>query len=383
MKPVSSLDAQLRALARRIVADRTAAEDAVQDTWVSVLSRESGVGTSAWMRGALRNRARMRLRSDARRRRREAACSEETTLDPVARIERHESELRLREAIAELPEPEQTIVRRRWLDGHTSRAIAEELALPPATVRWHLARAMKRLRTRLADERSPAWLALPWIGRMPARSAVVAAVALAVASVAALRCATTPPLDPAPESRALMPSPTRPKPSSLTPALLATVCAAGCLDAPETSTPEPAVESHDRVVVASQPDRTVEDEASAEPVESCEDLCLLSMAPRLRVDCGGVADFDGCAEQCGESFCSAGDLSFTAEDVGSIGTAGCSELWCPTGCDDAAAWGQCVADCGESASRDSGDETCDFAGVQRRLCDLECRAAAAAREAES
>ena len=376
MKPVSTMDAQLRALAQRIVADRTVAEDAVQDTWVSVLARGAG-GSSAWLRGALRNRARMRLRADARRRARESAvATDERAYDPAVGYERRERLPRLREAIAELPEPERTIVRRRWLDERPSRAIADELGLPPSTVRWHLARAMARLRVRMVDERrTPAWLLIPSLGRAPGRLALVVVFALTLATVATQRCAVDPPPDPPTESRIPMP---KPKSLDLPTLALATALAAGCVEPPETSAPEPSVEAHARVILASEPVRVDEVRETEDPLESCADTCILSMTPRLRVDCGGVGDFDACAEQCAESFCPAGDLSFTAEDVGTIGTAGCTELWCPTGCDDATAWGQCVSDCAATASREAGDKTCSFAGVQQRLCDLECRAAEAA-----
>lgn len=341
---MSTMDAQLRALAHRIVADRTVAEDAVQDTWVSVLAREA-LGSSAWLRGALRNRTRMRLRADARRRARQSAvATDERAYDPAVGYERRERLVRLREAIAELPEPEQTIVRRRWLDERSSRAIADELGLSPSTVRWHLARAMSRLRACMVDEgRTPAWLVIPSLGRAPGRLVLVVVVVA-------------------------------PKSLDLATLALATACAAGCVDPPETSTPEPSVETDAGVTLRSEPERV--DDAREDPLESCADSCILSLTPRLRVDCGGVGDFDACAEQCAESFCPAGDLSFTAEDVDALGTAGCGELWCPDGCNDATAWGQCISDCAATASREAGDKTCSFAEVQQRLCDLECRAGA-------
>jgi len=381
-----ALDAQLRALARRIVADGSLAEDAVQDTWVSVLSRGlAGRVSASWLRGALRNRAKMRLRADERRRRREAAAPRRTEdtegTEVTKRLEQRELLVRLREALAGLPEPEQTIVRRRWLEEQTSSVIADELGLAPATVRWHLARAMKRLRVSVGDDRgtSRSWLAVCGFG--PSSSMVRPFTALAVVTAVVVVGPAHCDREPRPSARpgsliTKQTTNTMPKhrktPIRIASAVLSTACVAGCVEAPETAAPEPRMASHDRVVLANEPRASTAGEV---PAERCTDLCTLSLTPRLRVDCSGVAEFDACAEQCAVASCPAGDLSFTAEDVGTIGTAGCDSLWCPTGCDDAVAWGQCVSDCATEASREAHDDTCDFAGTQSLLCDLECRAA--------
>ena len=378
----AAIDAQLRVLARRLVADRALAEDAVQDTWVSVLSGgRAQTRPASWWRGALRNRARMRVRADDRRRRREVAGSGlEPVEDPSEGLERRELLDRLRRAITELPEPARTIVRQRWLEERTSAAIACELGLEPATVRWHLARGMTRLRAQLVDEPQPtqAWLTVPWLRPSPALPVGLALTTAVVFGAGSVRCAAETPssnvafAEPPNPSRAMPRIPETP--SRLVPTLLCAVGLAGCVDAPEaSSTPEPIAASLDRLVTPDEPDEA--------PVEACADLCMLSLSPRLRVDCSGVGHFDSCADQCAESFCPSGDLSFTAEDVTTIGTAGCGDLWCPTGCEDAAAWGQCTSDCADTAAREHGDKTCSFAGVQHQLCDLECRAKAAAEAA--
>ncbi len=72
----------LRALARRLLADEHAVEDAVQETWVRTLDRgpeRDGAGTDErprrWMETVLRNVVRDRHRRGARRAARESAAA--------------------------------------------------------------------------------------------------------------------------------------------------------------------------------------------------------------------------------------------------------------------------------------------------------------------
>lgn len=149
--------ARLRRLAARLAGE--GADDLVQDAWVSALQRAPRDERPLWpwLARVLANRARNLRRDDARRRGRETerATSEHASSpapEPREVASELEAQRALVEAVLALDEPERTVVVLRWFHELDSRAIGERLAVPPATVRWRLARAMQALRERL-DER--------------------------------------------------------------------------------------------------------------------------------------------------------------------------------------------------------------------------------------
>jgi RNA polymerase sigma factor (sigma-70 family) len=147
----------LRALARALAGDD--ADDLVQDAAIAALEHPPALDRPVrpWLAAVLRNRRRMNVRADARRRRRELAIA--GAGDPVAEttsIDRARVLERLSRALVELDEPFRTAVVRRYLDGQTSAEIARALGVPAGTVRWRLKTGLARLRAALDDD-SPDW----------------------------------------------------------------------------------------------------------------------------------------------------------------------------------------------------------------------------------
>jgi len=144
----------LKGLARSLVFDEGQAEDVVQDALIVALQsgpRQQGK-LRAWMAGVTRNLAFKRLRTEARRRRREVAVARDesivATADIAARIE---LQRRVVEAVGALPEPYRSTVAFRYLDELSVREIAAQMDAPHKTVETRLRRAIERLRLSLDE----------------------------------------------------------------------------------------------------------------------------------------------------------------------------------------------------------------------------------------
>ncbi len=145
----------LRGLARRLLGDAHAAEDVVQETWITALERPPRTleRFGSWLRAVARGLALRRLRGEDRRRRREQRGARAEAGDPADETaERRQALRRLTDAVLSLDEPYQTAILLRFFDDLPPRAIAERLGVPVATVKSRLARGLERLRARLAAE---------------------------------------------------------------------------------------------------------------------------------------------------------------------------------------------------------------------------------------
>jgi RNA polymerase sigma-70 factor (ECF subfamily) len=142
----------LRALARRLVLDGGAAEDAAQDAWLVALrgAPRGDVPFSWWMRGVVRNVVRNARRDDAVRRRREAAAPIPLeTPAPDALVEQAEIHHRLVGAVLALEEPYRTTILMRFFEDLSAAEIARRVDVPAGTVRSRLKRGLDMLRARL------------------------------------------------------------------------------------------------------------------------------------------------------------------------------------------------------------------------------------------
>jgi len=131
---------QLCALARRECRDAAFAEDAVQEALIAafVAGRDlADPGTARWLRGVVRNQARMTLRSGIRRRHRETAWATSGTAD--ANAER----LSIDRGILDGLPPALRAVAALALSGHTRREIGWLLRLPDTALRQRIT-ALKR-----------------------------------------------------------------------------------------------------------------------------------------------------------------------------------------------------------------------------------------------
>ncbi len=146
----------LRALAGELVRDPGAADDAVQEVWVSALDRgprESG-SFGGWLRTVLLHVTSKLRRSERRRAHHEAlggARRGDVGGDHVAQLDREETVERLLAAVRGLDEPHRDAIWQRFFEGKTPRDIAAALGVPVATVKSRLHRGLAILRQRLAE----------------------------------------------------------------------------------------------------------------------------------------------------------------------------------------------------------------------------------------
>lgn len=140
------------AIARRILGDRSLAEEATQQTflqvWRACESFDPGRELGPWIHTISRRVAIDVLRRESRRR--AEALDTMSDRDPVLRIDGTDIEQtwrrwQVREAIARLPPDEARIVRLQHLDGFTHVEIAERLSVPLGTVKSRSHRAHRRL----------------------------------------------------------------------------------------------------------------------------------------------------------------------------------------------------------------------------------------------
>ncbi len=144
--------AWLRALARSLVRDESAADDVVQDTLVVAIRRpprESGA-LRGWLARVARHAAWKSVRGERRRGDRERAASRpDATPSAAEQVARIEMQRTLLDAVRELDEPYRAVVMLRYYDGKSPAEIARELGVAPDVVWKRLSRAVAMLRARL------------------------------------------------------------------------------------------------------------------------------------------------------------------------------------------------------------------------------------------
>lgn len=157
--PIDTLLAQrawVRLLARSLVRDDSAADDVAQDAWVAALAHppKDEATSRGWFAVVVRNVARARGRSDARRVAREEAVArpetQPTADEVVAQAEIHR---RVVEETMALAEPYRTTILLRYFEGLALGEIAARMSAPLETVRTRLRRAHEQLRERLGSLR--------------------------------------------------------------------------------------------------------------------------------------------------------------------------------------------------------------------------------------
>jgi len=163
----------LRTLAAHLVHDPHAADDAVQETVLTALTRRPRDARSlrSWLRAILRNVLRQEWRQRARRARHEARLEPRPAAPSAAElVEEVALHRRLIEQVHALDEPYHAVIVLRFLHERTPREIAQDLGLTTKAVHTRIERALAKLRERLAADRR-AWLLClrPW--RRPARPA--------------------------------------------------------------------------------------------------------------------------------------------------------------------------------------------------------------------
>ena len=186
----------VRGLARSLVADRTAADDLAQDTWLAALRRPpAALGSMrGWLTQVMRNQLRNRRRGEVRQRARETAVARaRDDADDSAR-ETHDR-LALQHQVVEtvlgLREPFQTVLLLRYYEGLSAAQIARRRGVPPGTVRSQLSRGLEELRCKLDGQHAGgrgAWCALllRFLDHAPMATATAAGAGIKVAAAAGL-----------------------------------------------------------------------------------------------------------------------------------------------------------------------------------------------------
>lgn len=146
----------LRALAGSLLRDPHAAEDVVQETWLTCLRQPAvlPVRMSAWLGTVTRRLALRRVRGEDRRALRERRAAAAERLEDVAQrtLEREEALRAVTQALLALEEPFKSALLLRYYEDKAPQAIADELGLPLPTVKSRLARGLEKLRARLGTE---------------------------------------------------------------------------------------------------------------------------------------------------------------------------------------------------------------------------------------
>jgi RNA polymerase sigma-70 factor (ECF subfamily) len=153
-------------VALRILGDRGAAEDVVQESFLAVWRRAStfqaGRGSlRSWICTIVRNRAIDRLRGDRHRTRLdtpiEGESIEPVTSDPWAAVALELSGEEVRKALAELPAEQRQTIELAYYGGYSQSEIATAMEVPLGTVKGRVRIALDKLRSSLADRMETPW----------------------------------------------------------------------------------------------------------------------------------------------------------------------------------------------------------------------------------
>ncbi len=150
----------LKRLARALVHDAAAADDALQETLLVALKSppRRGSTTRAWLSQVMRNVVRKSWRSDARRSAREKSSRIGAVEEqPDLRMERIEQAQSVVSAICKLSPAKREVIELRFFEDLAPRHIAARLNAPVETIKTRLKRAMADLRRELEDREGRAW----------------------------------------------------------------------------------------------------------------------------------------------------------------------------------------------------------------------------------
>jgi RNA polymerase sigma-70 factor (ECF subfamily) len=143
-------------LAFRLLGEREAAEDLVQEAFLAVWNGVAGYSQAkgsvrTWMLSILHHRAVDRLRQTSASRRRQDALEQVAMIEPaapdaaevaLARVEATE----IRTALADVPGDQLKVLRLAYYGGYTQHEIAGMLSLPLGTVKSRMRLGLERVR---------------------------------------------------------------------------------------------------------------------------------------------------------------------------------------------------------------------------------------------
>ena len=130
----------LRGLAKAMVGDEHAAQDVVQDAFVTAMEKPSKPGWSIgrWLSGITRNHARDHVREERRRNLREQVAAKPDVAEGDDSLVRVDLLQHLLVHVRGLEEPYRSTILLRFFDGLSPKAVATRQGVPYATVRTRL-----------------------------------------------------------------------------------------------------------------------------------------------------------------------------------------------------------------------------------------------------
>jgi RNA polymerase sigma-70 factor (ECF subfamily) len=141
----------LRGLAKAMVGDEHAAQDVVQDAFVTAMEKPSKPGWSIgrWLSGITRNHARDHVREERRRNLREQVAAKPDVAEGDDSLVRVDLLQHLLVHVRGLEEPYRSTILLRFFDGLSPKAVATRQGVPYATVRTRLRRSIELLRDKM------------------------------------------------------------------------------------------------------------------------------------------------------------------------------------------------------------------------------------------
>ena len=148
--------AKLFGICLRILNDRSAAEDVLQEVFVTVWRKaadfDSGQASPLpWLIAIARNRAIDRLRAERQSRRMEPIEAAGEIVDPApsaeGALQRSEANVQLHRCLGGLETDERAALRSAFFDGDTYETIAARIKVPLATLKSRIRRAMIKLKS--------------------------------------------------------------------------------------------------------------------------------------------------------------------------------------------------------------------------------------------
>ena len=152
---------QAYSLAYRIMGERQAAEDIVQDAFLKVWRaatsyRAARASVRTWLLSIVHNRGIDQLRSTASRRRMqekvEASAPRSQPSDAFAQTWRNSQREQVREALSTLPEEQLKVLELAYFSGYTHLEIAELLNVPLGTVKGRMRLGLKKMRDHFGSQ---------------------------------------------------------------------------------------------------------------------------------------------------------------------------------------------------------------------------------------
>lgn len=150
----------LLALAMRVLGSRDEAEEVLQDSFVKIWQEAASydstrAGFRAWACTIVRNRALdvLRRRGTASRTAAITAETPESSQGPDAAATDTETSKRVRQALADLPDPQRQALELAYYEGLTHVEIASRTKAPLGTVKTRILDGMRKLKAKLEDLR--------------------------------------------------------------------------------------------------------------------------------------------------------------------------------------------------------------------------------------